>query len=53
MVFVDLLETEYNISEGDVIRFCVLLVGAIDREVVVNISTQDVESALGEFQDLM
>lgn len=48
MVQVNYLETEYNVSEGNDVAICLMLDGAIDRNVVINISTQDIGSASGE-----
>ena len=45
---VDFLEPEVSADEGDTVRVCVVLDGAIDREVVVNITTVDIGSASGE-----
>lgn len=46
-VTVEFLETLYTVDEGDILRPCLLLNGAIDREVIIRISTHDVQSASG------
>lgn len=49
MVPVRFLEEEYSASEGGDVMVCIELDGSIDREVVINISTQEeVGSASGD-----
>lgn len=51
VVGMEFLGADINVTEGSVITFCLNLMGAIDRPVLVNVSTLDIESATGKIEN--